>query len=432
MNIMVFNENVWSNHIASGNTLSNLFEGDIFVNDNFYNIYMRNAVPNNRVCKNYYKMSLIDMLKYYFHNEKIGTEFLLNSNNMMENSIINPEKERKYIDIIHKYSMNFIYNIANRVYRRKKWLNNNFTNYIQKSEPEIFFSYLTNVAILKPILEYVKENTNAKIVLFAVDDIYSLYNKKHKSERNKLEMEFKECVMMADKIYAISNEMCEEYTRIFNKRVDILYKGCSFDYPVKKNVNDIVKFVYAGNLFYGRDEILMKVGQAIDCNNRKNKQKALLEIYTGATLTDKLKKELNIKNASIVMGKRDYEEIKKIMNNAEYNLHVESFEKDKIDYVKYSFSTKIIDCLQAGSAILGIGPSDISSIKYLKKIPGSDVIEDIENIENVIEEIITNKPKIVEKSETIREYAMQKHSINKNQELLRKQFIDLIKCKNIF
>ena len=115
------------------------------------------------------------------------------------------------------------------------------------------------------------------------------------------------------------------------------------------------------------------------------------------------------------------------MNDADYNLHVESFEKDKIDYVKFSFSTKIIDCLQAGSAILGIGPGNISSIKYLKKITGSDVIEDIENIQDIIEKIITNKNEIINKSKKIREYAIHKHDINKNQQLLREQFMDLIK-----
>lgn len=67
------------------------------------------------------------------------------------------------------------------------------------------------------------------------------------------------------------------------------------------------------------------------------------------------------------MGPRSYDEIKHIMHEADVVLHVESFDEKSIETVKYSFSTKIIDCLQSGSQILGVGPSGIASIEYLKK-----------------------------------------------------------------
>ncbi len=46
------------------------------------------------------------------------------------------------------------------------------------------------------------------------------------------------------------------------------------------------------------------------------------------------------------MGPRSYDEIKHIMHEADVVLHVESFDEKSIETVKYSFSTKIIDCLQ--------------------------------------------------------------------------------------
>ena len=64
MKILVFSNCEWDNTNSLGNTLSNFFEGEIWKNDDFYNIYMRNSLPNNNVCKNYYRMSLIDMIKY--------------------------------------------------------------------------------------------------------------------------------------------------------------------------------------------------------------------------------------------------------------------------------------------------------------------------------------------------------------------------------
>jgi len=425
MNIMIFNENVWSNHIASGNTLSNFFDGNAFKNDHFYNIYMRESIPDNDVCKNYYRMTLLDMIKNNFTKEKIGEKIIISNGSQKNNR--KAFNERKYIDFIHKYSMKSIYNFANGVYRKKKWLNKSFKKYIEESKPDIFFAFLTNVSILKPICEYIHCNTRAKIVLYVADDIYDTYNSKKGITRKKLKKEFSEVVDIADKIYGITDELCNEYSKIFNKKIDLLYKGCTFEYPVKNNINNVIRFVYAGNLFYGRDEILSKVANAIDKNNSNNSQKAILEIYTGATITDELMKKLNIGNSSVIKGKKDYNEIKKIMNNAEYNLEVESFEHNQIKYVKYSFSTKIIDCLQSGSASIAIGPSVISSIKYMKKIPGVFVIESINDIETEIVKLINNKNEILKNAISTREYAINNHDINKNQAKIRQDFINLIK-----
>ena len=69
----------WDNTNATGNTLSNFFDGEVWKNDKFHNIYMRNALPNNSVCKDYYRLTLNDMLKNFFVNEKIGNKFTNNT-----------------------------------------------------------------------------------------------------------------------------------------------------------------------------------------------------------------------------------------------------------------------------------------------------------------------------------------------------------------
>ena len=305
-------------------------------------------------------------------------------------------------------------------------MNKKFKKYINDVNPDIFYAHVNNFSILAPIIEYVKNNTKAKIVVLLTDDLYNDIDNKSILRRKKMKNDFKNIINMSDKIYAISDELRKEYSIIFNKKIDILRKGCVFEYPVKKHVNEIIKFVYAGNLYYGRDDLLSKVAHAIEKSNSKNKRKALLEIYTGATITEELNKKLNIKDCSIIMGKKNYDEIKKIMNDADYNLQVESFEQKQIDYVKYSFSTKIIDCLQSGSAAIAIGPNNISSIKYMKQIPGVFVIDDVNKIDEKIQELINNN-QIIKNSEMIRRYALVHHDVNKNQKKLKNDFLKIIK-----
>lgn len=427
MNILVFSESAWDDTNSLGNTLSNFFDGNIWENDNFYHIYLRNARPNNKICTNYYRMTMFDMAKHYFNKEKIGIEFdysLKNENNDFSKK---EKKEQRYINFLHRHSLKFIYSLIDFLFRQKKWINSNFKKYINKVNPDIVFLFVTSASIFSPFAEYVKKNTTAKIITFIADDIYGSYKHKFIFNRNKLRKELSSIISFSDKVYAISNELCNEYKTLFNKEINILYKGCNFDFPIKANINNQLKFVYAGNLLYGRDEILSLIARAIQKSNNKNNQKAFLEIYTNSPITDELKNKLNIKNSSLIIGKRKYNEIIQIMHNADFNLHVESFEMKQIDKVKYSFSTKIVDCLQSGSLLVGIGPLSISSIKYIKKIPGACVIDNVENINNQIETLILNKHEILLNVNKIRNYAIKYHDRKKIQEKLKNDFINLQK-----
>ena len=421
MNILVFSDSAWDDTNSLGNTMSNFFSGNAWKNDNFSNIYLRNAKPNNKVCKKYYRMTIFDMVKHFFNKEKIGFEFDYENENKQIENTSKEKSEQKLINILHKYSIQPIYYFMDWIYRKEKWNNKKLKKYISDFKPDIVFSFLTNVSILNPFVEYIKKNTNAKVIVFIADDVYGQYTRRNALFRKKYLKDMENIINNSDIIYAISNELCEEYGKIYNKEIKLLYKGCKFNYPVKSEINSIIKFVYAGNLLYGRDKILAKIAKAIEkCN--KNKPKAFLEIYTGTNINEDLEKSLNIENSSSIMGKRNYEEIKQIMNNAEYNLHVESFDCKNMEDVKYSFSTKIIDCLQSGSTCIGIGPSNISSIKYINKIPGAYVIEDLEKIEANIYELIENKDQILNNAKIIREYALEKHDIDKNQMKLRNDF----------
>lgn len=424
MRILVFSNTVWDDTNATGNTLSNFFGDTNWKNDDFFNICIRDGKPNNKICKYYYQLLITDMIKNFFKKEKIGKECTFNdfSNINKRNAT-----EKKIINFVHKYSLNFIYSFANFIYRKEIWLNDNFKSFVLKSCPDVFYAHVNNFSILYPIVKYVKNNTNAKIVLLLTDDLYNAIDRKSFFSRKKLKEEFKNIILLADKVYAISEDLQNEYSKIFNIKIDILYKGCSFEYPVKTRLNKIIKFVYAGNLLYGRDDVLFKVACAIDSYNNSSNQKAMLEIYTNSSVSDEQKRKLNIGSSSILYGKKDYSYIKKIMNDAEYNLHVESFEKKQIERVRYSFSTKIIDCLQSGSSILAIGPSNISSIKYLMNIPGTKIINNVDDIDKTVKLLVNDKTEILNNANIIRTYALKNHDIHKNQLKLRKDFLKLIK-----
>ena len=422
MNILIFDEASWDDRNSFGNTVSNFFCGKAWNDDNFCNFYARKKKPDNKANVSYYNLSATDIVKVFLKFKIKGTFFTSNDLKYSKSQVdFSSSNEQKRIDKLHANKNEFIYWGHEQIWRSRLWLNKYFKKFIKDNNPDILFAFATSPYILWPIIKYLKKNTECKVVLLIADEVYGSYKNYAFYRRGYLKRELKKCIMAADKLYGISDEMSELYSNRFNKAVTTLYKGCDLSLPPKGYLNPVLRFVYAGNLFWGRDDTLSKVADAIEKIN-KNGLKATLEIYTGASITEQLKNKLNRGESSKIMGPRSYDEIKHIMHEADVVLHVESFDEKSIETVKYSFSTKIIDCLQSGSQILGVGPSGIASIEYLKKVDGAMVITTGDEIEEKIMQIVSSPEKMLKNIEQTYKYALERHDIVNVQSNLKSEF----------
>lgn len=229
---------------------------------------------------------------------------------------------------------------------------------------------------------------------------------------------------MSDKVYGISKEMCKAYEKEFGCKVSLLTKGCRLNTP-KNYVNNPLQFVYAGNLLYGRNEVLSVIAKCLDDINRDSK-KAELSIYTNTNITSKISKSLNIDGSSTLYNARPYDEIMGVMRKADVVLHVESFEPEQIKLVRYSFSTKITDCMQSGSAMMVIGPKGIASVEYPRKIDGVFVVDDLSLIGTTLREIVKAPHQIVKRAKQLMEYAKTYHEITGIRSKLQSDFQNLL------
>lgn len=426
MNILVFNEAAWDDRNALGNTCSNLFSGDEWKNDSFYNFYTRRQLPDNNLNIEYYNLSGVDIVKgilrLKIQGKRFSTSTLKNEKNDFDKA---HAKEQKNIDKLHRSGNELIYYFHETVWRTKLWLNKSFDSFLKEVSPDILFAFTTSSFILWPLIKYVKKKTNCKVVLFVADEEYGEIKRYIWFRRIPLTRELNKSLTIADKLYAISDEMSDLYKSKFKKDVTTLYKGCDLSVEPKNHFNSPIRIVYAGNLLYGREKTLEKIAKALAELN-KDGLKAVLEIYTGTTITPELVNMLNVEGSSQIIGSRPYEEIKVIMREADVVLHVESFEPEQIESVRYCFSTKIIDCLQSGVQVLGIGPKDVASIKYLNRVDGAVVIENTDLIKNCIEDLINNPDMLLSNSLKTRNYAIDHHEISKVQNKLRADFELLI------
>lgn len=425
MNILVFNENAWDNKNSFGNTLSNWLEGDVWKDDVFLNFYTRFQIPENHLRVSYYRLTPVDIVKGILRGRITGLEFQTSDIAQMRNAMkASAQTEKNRIDRFHTGHSQLVYLAHELLWMSGVWRNRQFKRFVETNCPDILIAFAGGPAILWPLVRYLKKHTHCKIVLFVSDDFYGEYAKLPIYRSWYLTKTLKQAILEADGLYAVSDEMSRLYEKRFGKPTQTLYKGCDLSVEPKQYLNQPLRFVYAGNLLWGRDDTLAAVAEALEQVNVGG-TKATLEIYTAATVTDALRRKLQRPGTSQIMDPRPYDEIKGILHGCDVVLHVESFDEKTIETVKYSFSTKIIDCLQSGNQVLGIGPAGIASIEYLRKIPGAAVVDTRDQIQNAIEEMIEYREKIPENARKIRAFARENHEINSVRKKLRQDFLTL-------
>lgn len=417
MRVLVFSQAAWNTANSFGNTVTNWFDG--WEDTHFFHFYARQQKPNTGIVEKYYHVSAVEILKNALRGKQAGralepTEVVNNEATKDTNA------EQEQIAKLHRSSNEILYWGMEQVWRSKKWINKAFDEFVEEVDPDIIFAFATSPYILEPAIKHIKKKKpSVKVILWVADDILGGYEHTAWYRRGYLKKGINYCFSVADKLYGASIEMCGKYSSIYGKEVTPLYKGCTFDRPVKERNNSPLRMVYAGNLLYGRIATLKEIIKALRVINAGG-SKAVLEVYSNTSLQGEEIKEWFDDVNAFYKGVRPYEEIKAIMNEADIVLHVESFEKEQMEAVKYSFSTKIIDCLQSGSVVLGIGPANIASIEYIRKVDGAFVIDDINKIMEKMTQIVASD--LVTRATLTRKFAMDTHDLNVVRTRLHSEF----------
>ena len=421
MNVLVIGIGAWIDTSSLGNTFSNFFEN--WEDVKFYNLYFRGTPPQNSVCDDYFSITDMSILKNFFTPENIGCRVYKSDDNN-EQSVAS--REKKLISYIHKFNLNFMYKFEEFLFGTDKWKNEKLDEFIKEADPDVVFTFAVGNNFTIRTAEYIKEITGAKVVSFIADDVHTQYTEKRNKLGRHMLANLERLFAVSDRIYGISQQMCDKYAELTGKSVQLLRKSCREMMPLKTEYKLPLKIVYAGNLLYGRDRILCNLAKALNDINCDG-DKAQLEVYSGNELSPQMKKELEFENTSKFMGECPYSKITEILKNADIVLHVESFDESSIELVRYSFSTKIIDCLQSGNVVMAIGPDTVASISYLKEIDGTVVIDDENKIFEIVSSLVNESAESLKlRAQRLREFALKNHNSDSNRKKLKAEFAELM------
>lgn len=421
MNILVITRNAWDDKNSIGNTISNLFCA--WEDAKFLNLYFREASPQNEVCTQYYQLSEKRLLKYFFRPSRMGRLFSTSSGGPVNGHAENSAMESRIVRFSHRHPGGLAIKTANCLWNTKRWITPQFREVIEHFSPDVVFTFAKSEPQYYQSVRWIKQNTNAKVVLFLVDDVAAYYRSLSPKTGRRLLQDFESLMGLADRVYAVTEELRREY-RAYSHDIGLLQKGCFFTYPVKKTVDSPLSILYAGNLLFGRDKTLAAIVQSLRRIN-DGQVRVCLHVFTGTEISDKLCAQLDAGRTTILHGAQDYKRLQLQMSTSDLVLHMESFDEADKCAVRYSFSTKLTDCMQSGSGLLAVGPADLASIRFTKQLRGAFVVDRLSDLDAAFRSILSNPKALIESRDQIRAYARDHFEARDGSRRLRAEFVEI-------
>lgn len=335
--------------IISNNCLST-------INNNgktLYNIFDK-MIKDNKVCSIYfsYEKSLINIPTLNLNEKKL--------------------LRIKHKEIDNNSNLNHQISECMRLGREIIWLipswKKKIKEFVKKNNVHTFFFLAGDSIFAYRIALYIKKRFDLNMLIYYTDDYYfkHYFNIFGFIRKKILSFYIKKSIKKSNELYVISPSMKSHYDKVFNKNAKLL--GISLPplenkYIYHDNIN--LTFTYIGNLGIGRFETIYRLAKILNKINQKQKRNYKMEIYTNSSLSY-YQKNLLLKMENVLLsGGLDKEEVNKKMNESDFLIFVESFDKSMIEITRYSFSTKIMEYLSTLKPIISIGSIESSSIQIL-------------------------------------------------------------------
>ncbi len=161
------------------------------------------------------------------------------------------------------------------------------------------------------------------------------------------------------------------------------------------------------------------IGRSLDRINAEDGRHLELNIYAGdadSIMLDEFQSISSLNMNGFVSG----EEYLHAFRKSDVLVHVESFDKEYMERVRYSVSTKIADSLASGILLFAFGPKGLASIDYLESNSCAWLVEDPSELDASIREMVENQNKREEIELTALGIAADNHDSLTNSRAIRK------------
>jgi hypothetical protein len=427
--LLVITLNAWNNANSTGNTSSNLFS--FLDKKSIANLFCRSEKVDNHVCDLFYRITERDLLQNILRGKEIGS--IGNAHNI--NLDINEKDILGNRNNIYNFFRNNRWTLflwfREIIWLLSEWRNKKLAIFLKEFNPQIIYMPVHSCFFMHDLLIYIKKVTNARIILYTGDDMYSLrqFSISPLFWINKfiLRKKIKRSFESADLIYSMSKIQINELSEEFGNKFKLLHKGISHavDNPYNYNTRKRLKFIYTGNIHNGRWRTLFVIGKILDKLN-VIQEESILHIYSGNKLSKRIEKKFNQINSIKFCGEISPEEVKKVQTDADVLVHVESFNLINKLKTRHSFSTKLVDYFQRGRCIFAVGWEEANSLIYLVENDAALVAFNEKSIAQQLQRISDNPAILEEYAKKAWDCGKRNHQIEQIQQRLYNDLTQLL------
>lgn len=392
MKILIISKEAWRDEQNGGNVLSNIFSQ--LPTAEFAQIYCNEQEPNNSICCNYYQMSDRMMLNNILHRTQVGRKLAYDKAPI--NTLAKSESFKTFggdfCGNIKRLARELVWAIG-------KWNEQEILQYVRDFNPDIIFAPCYGNHYMQKLTVLVHDALCVPVISYISDDFYT--NKQFKFSpifwinhfliRRRTRKTFRHYSL----VYTMTDEQKIQCERDFGANMKILRKtGLFEDKYFKTKVNNPIRFVYAGGIYLNRWKTLGALADAMRKIN-EGRVKMVLDIYTNNPLNKQMQLAINDGCTSRVHKAVPMTELMNVYRQSDIALHAEAFDLTSRHIVRMSFSTKIVDCLDSGCAVMAICDDKQAGGSYLRRNECAVCIHDVKHIESILNNILAQPEKIL-------------------------------------
>lgn len=418
MKVLIMSHNPITDYNSMGKTFLGLFSA--FSEDELCQFYVYPTLPNIKVCESYYRMTDREALRSIVRRGSAGRR-ISDSEIKRENTLYEDENASKMYRGKGSHKELKIL-VRDAIWKLSAWKNPHLAAWLAEERPDVIFAAPGASGFFYRLILRTAEMCGIPIVTYVCDDFYFSSQSKRglvgrfyaRYIRRKIET-----LMRASRhVVTISDELARDYAAAFGCACTVISTGANLKNAPAACCGDGKILSYFGNLQLGRYRSLAEVARAVDAYNAAHGDHVTLNIYTADTspqITAAFEGAACVRFCGFLSADKMCEEMKK----ASVLLHVESFEEENRERVKYSVSTKIADSLASGICLFAYGPEGISSIEYLRRNACASVAVNREELTDKLSECL-EKPEIrTEKASMALEIAALNHDSGRQSERLK-------------
>lgn len=418
--VLVISHNPFSDTRNNGKTLSSFFEK--WLPQNLANLYLTPDIPDFTVCKNYFQITDLEILKANILFKKAHGKIYSSA----ELKNFTPKHNGRLYNLVKWFFVKrnpFAEFFRELCWKKSKYQSENLLKWLDDFSPEAIFFQGSNMPFAYKMVEWICDKYNCPLLLQLTDDytfIKSRISPFAWINHLMYMKEFKKGLKRAKSVYVISPAMKIEYEERF--RCNHIFIAANSVEPIEIGANKTTNFlrlIYTGSVSLERWRVLKFLGECLK-ELREEGFAAILDVYTPLAIDDRLKSQLTIPNIMSYKGCLDYSGLIHERTHSDVFVHIESFLKFQRKITRLSLSTKIPEYMVSGRCILAIGPHEISSISYLKNNDLAVVVteESKDELKKAVRESLFDATKRDSLATKARQFAMENHNKNAIQKII--------------